>query len=221
MTRPAHGATGAVIAHRLREDILSGTYAPGERIRQNELAELFDASRLPVRDALRMLESEGLINLVANTGAWVSQLSLAECEEIYQIRERVEPLLLRYAAPHLDDEMLDRLQELALQMEGSSDVEDFLRRDREFHLLSYSVAETGMLGDLVHRLWNTTQHYRRAFALQLDRHSWRVVHDEHHMITTALCEDDIDGAERVLEGHIRGTRRELERHPEIFQTFQT
>ena len=56
---------------------------------------------LPVREALRMLEAEGLVTLVANTGAWVSRLSLAECVEIYQIRERIEPLLLRYAIPHL------------------------------------------------------------------------------------------------------------------------
>lgn len=116
--------------------------------------------------------------------------------------------------------MLARLEELAASMESSSDVEEFLRRDREFHLLSYSVAETGVLGDLVHRLWNTTQHYRRAFAIQLNSHSWRVVHDEHHMLTTALREDDIVGAEGVLEAHIRRTRCELERHPGIFHIVQ-
>lgn len=213
-----HGTTSVRVAEALRAEILNGVLLPGTRIRQEEVAARLGASRVPVREALRILEADGLVTLVANTGAWVAQLSLAECEEIYQIRERVEPLLLRYAAPHLGDDLLDRLEELAIHMEASNDVEDFLRRDREFHLLSYSTAETGMLGDLVHRMWNTTQHYRRAFALQLDRHSWRVVHDEHHMLTTALREDDIAGAERVAEGHIRRTRRQLSRHPEIFQT---
>jgi len=209
------------VADALRADILGGAMPPGTRIRQEEVAARLGASRVPVREALRILEADGLVTLVANTGAWVAQLSLAECEEVYQIRERVEPLLLRYAAPRLDDDLLGRLEDLATCMEASTDVEEFLRRDREFHLLPYSVADTSVLGDLVHRLWNTTQHYRRAFAVRLDRRSRRVVHDEHHMILTALRDGDVTGAERVLEGHIRRTRRELSRHPEIFQTFES
>ncbi|GAB7003460.1 hypothetical protein JCM18899A_09310 [Nocardioides sp. AN3] len=81
---------------------------------------------------------------------------------------------------------------------------------------SYSAAQTALLGDLVDRLWNTTQHYRRAFATGLDDRSRRVIHDEHHLITSSLRADDVTGAEQALEGHIRRTRRELARHPEIF-----
>ncbi|MGY1814787.1 GntR family transcriptional regulator [Blastococcus sp. SYSU D00820] len=213
-----HGTTSMRVADALRTDILGGVLPPGTRIRQEEVAARLGASRVPVREALRILEADGLVTLVANTGAWVARLSLAECEEVYQIRERVEPLLLRYAAPHHSDDQLRELEELAVRMEGSADVEEFLRRDREFHLLSYRAAETAVLSDLVHRLWNTTQHYRRAFATRMDRRSRRVVHDEHHMITTALRDGDVTGAERVLEGHIRRTRRELARHPEIFTT---
>ena len=69
---PAHGAAGARIAAELREAILTGEYAPGARIRQEDLAGRHGASRVPVREALRMLEAEGLVTLVANTGAWVS-----------------------------------------------------------------------------------------------------------------------------------------------------
>src|SRR4051794_18101373 len=88
-----HGGAGTRIASELREAILTGEYAPGDRVRQEDLADRHGASRVPVREALRMLESEGLVTLVANTGAWVSRVSLAECEEIYRIRERIEPLL--------------------------------------------------------------------------------------------------------------------------------
>jgi DNA-binding GntR family transcriptional regulator len=206
------------VAETLRDEILHGRMLPGERIRQEEIAARLGASRVPVREALRILEADGLVTLVANTGAWVAQLSLDECEEIYQIRERVEPLLLRYAAPQLREEDLQALEDLCVQMEASSDLEEFLRLDRDFHLLTYSTAVTGILGDLVDRLWNTTQHYRRAFTISLDSASRRVVHDEHHMITSALREHDIAGAERVLEGHIRRTRRRLMQHPEAFQT---
>jgi DNA-binding GntR family transcriptional regulator len=221
MTTTADGTNrtmSARVARVLREEILRGLMPPGARIGQEEIAARLGVSRVPVREALRILEADGLVTLVANTGAWVAQLSLDECEEIYQIRERVEPLLLRYAAPHLGEEELRGLEELAVRMEASADLEEFLRLDREFHLLSYSTAETGVLADLVHRLWNTTQHYRRAFSISVDGRSRRVVHDEHHMIIAALRDGDVEGAERVLEGHIRRTRRHLSQHPEVFDS---
>jgi DNA-binding GntR family transcriptional regulator len=210
------GVTGARIAAELRAAILTGEYAPGARIRQEVLAARYGASRVPVREALRILEADGLVTLVANTGAWVARLSLAECEEMYRIREKLEPLLMATSMPALKDETVRRLQELAREMEDGGDVEAFLRLDREFHLLSYSGAETTLLGDLVHRLWNTTQHYRRAYTLLLDESSNRIVHDEHHLLVTAILNRDTADAERVLVGHIRRTRLQLELHPELF-----
>lgn len=163
----AYGTTSRRVADALRAEILSGRMVPGARIRQEEIADELGASRVPVREALRILEADGLVTLVANTGAWVAELSDAECREIYHIRERVEPLLLRFAAGGLGEAQIAELEDLARRMEESLDVEEFLRLDREFHLLSYRPAETRMLGDLVARLWNTTQHYRRAFAQRL------------------------------------------------------
>lgn len=210
-----HGAAGVRIADDLRSAILSGRYAPGARIRQEDLADQHGASRLPVREALRMLEGEGLVTLVANTGAWVTSLSLADCEEMYQIRERIEPLLLRYNVPLLSEAQIDHLEQLALQMEEGDDVERFLELDREFHLGSYSAAKTSLLEDTVQQLWNRTQHYRRAF-MQVFRPSDRSVHHEHHLLVAALRRRDLDESERVLASHIRRTRKELARHPEIF-----
>lgn len=210
------GATGDRIATSLREAILSGEYAPGARIRQEDIAEEFGASRLPVREALRVLESDGLVTLVANTGAWVSHLSLDECQEMYQIRERIEPLLLGYSLPGLTDETLARLAALADEMQAGADLETFLHLDREFHLLSYAGASTAILGDTVQRLWNSTQHYRRAFTLLAGPEGNRAVHYEHQLLVGALKRGDSVDAERVLSGHIRRTRLELLHHPDIF-----
>jgi DNA-binding GntR family transcriptional regulator len=217
LTLPVHGAAGARIASELREAILTGEHAPGTRIRQEDLAGKHGASRLPVREALRMLEAEGLVTLVANTGAWVSQLSLAECEEMYQIRERIEPLLLRFNIPLLPEESIDHLELLADAMERSDDVEQFLRLDREFHLSCYTAAQTSLLGDTVLRLWNRTQHYRRAFTRVFRSEGDRSVHYEHQLMVSAIRRRDIDEAERVLAGHIRRTRLELARHPDVFE----
>jgi DNA-binding GntR family transcriptional regulator len=164
-----------------------------------------------------MLEAEGLVTLVANTGAWVSSLSLAECEEMYQVRERLEPLLLRYNVPLLDDATIDTLEQLATEMELSTDVEQFLVLDREFHLSCYGAAETTMLGDTVLRLWNRTQHYRRAFTRMFRSEGDPSVHYEHHLIASAIRRRDIEEAELLLSGHIRRTRLELARHPEVFE----
>jgi DNA-binding GntR family transcriptional regulator len=211
------GAAGARIAAELRDAILAGEYEPGARVRQEDLAGRHGASRVPVREALRMLEAEGLVTLVANTGAWVSTVSLTECEEMYQMRERIEPLLLRYNIPLLSDAQIGELETLAMAMEHTDDVERFLVLDREFHLACYTAAETTVLGDTVLRLWNRTQHYRRAYTRLFRSEGDRSVHHEHHLLVSAIRRRDLDEAERVLAGHIRRTRLELARHPDVFE----
>jgi len=208
--------SGSRIAETLRVEILSGALTPGQRLRQEDIAERFGASRQPVRDALRLLEGEGLVTLVANSGAWVSKLSEKECAEAYQIRERLEPLLLSASLPHLTDAKIARLTALVAEIEQSNDLESFLRLDREFHLLSYSGAAPGMLSEMVERLWNTTQHYRRAFRTVVEPASSNITNFEHRLILDAIVRKDSNQAERALEGHIRRTRIELAEHKEIF-----
>ncbi len=214
----AHGAAGARVAAELRDAILAGEYRPGTRIRQEDVAERHGASRVPAREALRLLEAEGLVTVVANTGAWVASLNLRECEEIYQVRERLEPLLLRYNVPLLEETGIDRLEQLATEMENSSGIEAFLRLDREFHLSCYTAADTTMIGDTVLRLWNRTQPYRRAYTSVFRSEGDRSAHHEHHLLVSAIRRRDADEAEQVLALHIRRTRLELARHPEIFDT---
>jgi DNA-binding GntR family transcriptional regulator len=204
------------IANSLKNEILAGLYPPGARIRQEEIAAQFGASRSPVREALLILESEGLINLIAHTGAWVADLSLEECEEMYQLRERIEPLMIRLSIPTIDEKTIAKLTELTVAMEKNKDVEEFLRLDREFHLLTYSGADTLLIGDMVNRLWNTTQHYRRAYSQLLAADSFKPAHVEHFLILEAVKKRDAEAAERILYGHIRRTRLELSAHPDLF-----
>jgi DNA-binding GntR family transcriptional regulator len=191
--------------------------APGERIVQEDLALRFGASRQPVRDALRLLEGDGLVTLKANSGAWVSKLSESECDEAYLVRERLEPLLLSQSIPNLTDAQLARLTQLVTEIEKTTDIESFLRLDREFHLLSYAGAQDGMLSEFVERIWNTTQHYRRAFAKLNDFANSEVTHMEHKLILDGILRKDSPQAESALEGHIRRTRVTLSQHKELFK----
>jgi DNA-binding GntR family transcriptional regulator len=205
------------IADSLRTAILDGSYRPGERIRQEDVAARSGASRIPVREALRMLAAEGLVTLVANSGAWVTKLTMAECAEMYLIRERLEPLLLRTSMPQLEEAAIGRLGELTQAMEAAgTDVDAFLRADREFHLSSYAGATAGETWQIIHRMWNTTQHYRREFTQRAAQSGLGVTHLEHRLLLDCVRRQDADDAERVLVTHIRRTRLELAKHPEIF-----
>lgn len=213
-----HGIASHRIADALRAAILDGRYRPGDRIRQEDVAARSGASRIPVREALRLLQAEGLVTLVANSGAWVARLTLAECAELYQIRERLEPLLLRASLAGLDGAALDRMAALAGEMErAGGDVDAFLRADREFHHVSYAAAAAGETAQIIGRMWNSTQHYRREFTkLASRRAALDATHLEHRLLVDCLRRQDADDAERVLVMHIRRTRTELSRHPEIF-----
>ena len=210
-------ATSARVAGYLRDAILSGEIAPGERIRQEDVAARFGTSRLPVREALRMLEAEGLTEHEQNKGARVPHLQQHEVDVIYQMRERLEPLALTESLRLLDTATLDRLELVQREIEANQDVDAFLALDREFHLLTYSGCPIEQVTSIVTRLWNSTQHDRRAFvALGGQERRW-VINAEHRLLLDAVVRGDAVDAERYLSGHIRRTRIELAKHPEIFR----
>lgn len=204
------------IAAHLREAILSGEIAPGERIRQEEVAERLGTSRLPVREALRMLEAEGLTEHTANKGARVPALDRHELDVLYQMRERLEPLALTESIPNLSAREIHELEALADRIAADTDLTEFLVLDRAFHLGSYAGCGTEHLVATVTRMWNSTQPYRRMFmSLGGPDRRWIVDH-EHRLILDAIKRADSVDAERFLSGHIRRTRIELDQHPELF-----
>lgn len=215
---PAHGRTGGTIAAALRQEILNGGFKPGERIRQDNLAKRYGSSRQPVREALKILDAEGLVRLVANAGAWVSSLSLEECQELYRVRERLEPLLLEMNVPLISETTIQRLRALATGMEETHSIERFLKLDREFHFTALSEAKTRMLTTTVRTLWNQTHHYRREVTNLIFAHSDRSVHFDHHLLVNAIARRDAFEASQLLELHIRRTRRQLTNHPGIFDS---
>jgi DNA-binding GntR family transcriptional regulator len=204
------------VADHLRSAILGGRIGPGERVRQEDIAQQLGASRLPVREALQMLAAEGLVEHEPNKGARVPWLSMHEVDVMYRMREQLEPLALAESLPGLEAADFVRLGEIQDEIEAGVEVERFLELDREFHLRTYSACAIDQLTTTVTRLWNSTQYYRRLF-MQLTGPSRRwVVNAEHRLLLDAVeRRDEIDSG-RFLAGHIRRTRTELGRHPEVF-----
>jgi DNA-binding GntR family transcriptional regulator len=212
------GAASARVASYLRDLILRDVLKPGDRIRQEYIAERLGASRLPVREALRMLEAEGLTEHEPHKGARVPRLSMHELDVIYRMRERLEPVALSESLPQLDENDLDRLEDLQHQIERNADLDAFLELDRAFHLSTYSGCHIDPLNAIVTRLWNSTQHYRRAYVALGGADRMWVVNSEHRLLLDAVVRRDSPDAERFLEGHIRRTRIELGHHPAVFGT---
>lgn len=194
------------VADILAERILSGQLRPGTRIKQDELAAELNMSRIPVRDALRILETRGLVSLRANAGARVSSLTARDMEISYQIRERLEPMLLEESIPNLTADDIDEMREILTELVKVEDVEQFLPLDRAFHWASYRRHNAPQLAQIVERLWDTTQSYRRAYAKLSLKNGGNILRIEHELLFGAIERREIETAQATLVMHIRRTR---------------
>jgi DNA-binding GntR family transcriptional regulator len=132
------------------------------------------------------------------------------------MREQLEQLAISESIPNLTDTDVRRLEEVQTRIEANDDVATFLELDREFHLASYTGCRIDQLTGSVVRLWNSTAHHRREFVTLTGPGRRWVINAEHRLLLDAISRRDAVDAERFLAGHIRRTRIELERHPEIF-----
>jgi DNA-binding GntR family transcriptional regulator len=208
---------GQAVARVLRDSILDGRLRPGTPIRQEALAKRLGTSRIPVREALRQLESEGLLTLVPHSGARVARLDIAEHIEVYRIREALEPMAIAESATRLSDAQLAELHRLAALIEASqANPQLWIRHDRTFHLATYAAAPFPRLLRMIDDFWNSTQHYRRAHLSTFTPQTFEIIHLEHRLILEALDRRDPVDAEQRDRSHIRRTRLDLTAHAELF-----
>lgn len=214
------GVASQRVADILAERILSGALPPGARIKQDELADELATSRIPVRDALRILEARGLVTMRANAGARVTSLTRRDLEVSYEIRERIEPLLLADSVPHLTDADLADLRAVMERNERTSDIDEAIALGREFHWITYRRHSTPLLAQIVERVWDTTQSYRRAYmklamgnAVPGAKGEGGRTHDlEHQLLYDAIAKREVETAQAALVMHIRRTRTGLVRY---------
>ncbi|MEU6039851.1 GntR family transcriptional regulator [Actinomadura sp. NPDC047616] len=186
----------------LRRAITTGRLRPGAPIRQDALAEELGVSRVPLREALKTLQGEGLVSYRAHRGYFVEELSLDDLREVYRIRELLEAEAVRQAVAHLTDDDLDVLEKAQREVERASaaaDVLDMAAANRTFHMTLYECARMPRLTRMIASLWDATDAYRSIYYG--DDHNRRRVIDEHRAALDALRARDPDRAIDILDVH--------------------
>jgi DNA-binding GntR family transcriptional regulator len=205
-----HRTLSALIVDQLRQSILAGEHAAGVQLRQDALAEAFGVSRIPVREALFQLEAEGLVRIVPHKGAIVSELSLDEINDVFDLRGILEPRLLAHSGPLLEAADFDRLNEIQTRFSYSiatRNIREWGEINAEFHLALYSRAPQPRTQSIVASLLQTSDRYTRV---QLSNSAAMDAAAIEHAQLIALChENKTEEACLFLCKHIETVKNDL------------
>lgn len=176
----------AIVQDRIRDAILNGDLAAGSRIDQAQLAADLSVSLVPVREALKKLEAEGFVQIVPRRGAFVTQTSLDDMEELYLARTILEGQAAYHAAESLTDEDLAMLKSLNAEMKEaleSHNLSRFMECNRRFHFIIYDAARNRYLSNMIASLWELAERYRFRYVYLTDQAP--IIQEEHQKILDA------------------------------------
>jgi len=199
-----------VIANDLRERILSGELAEGEAIRQETLAAEYQVSRMPIREALKRLTAEGLVQWAKNRGGSVAKHSLSEIGEIFDLRILIEVDLFRRSIPNLSAGDIARCDGILAQMEASFDENDpgsWGALNHSFHMSLCAAAQRGLTNELLERINLQSDRYVRMHLSVLQQRE--PAKTEHRALLDLARKGAVDEACMLLEAHIRRTKEQL------------
>lgn len=191
--------TVELVLDELRGRILSGQIAPGTPLRQEALAEELGVSRIPLREAMRILSSEGLVDLQPHRGAFVSQLSKDEVLEFFDIRMRLEPWLLHEAALRVSDSELDRAEAIVARMD-TADAKEWGRLNWQLHELLYLPAGKPAALGIIRGIHEKSERYLRFQVVNAPIR--QQAHEEHVQLIELCRHRQAAKAQEVLEKHI-------------------
>ena len=194
-------AQEAVLAE-VRRAIVTGELKPGEQVLQDALSERFGVSRVPLREALKILEGEGQVVYQPHRGYFVAELDVADLREVYRIRDLLESEAVRVAVPHITPEDLERLVDAASDVDAAAATDDLLamtEANRRFHFTLIEASGMPRIARLVRILWDATDAYRSLYYS--DEVHRTHVHDEHSAVVEAVRRGDAEAAVALLRTH--------------------
>jgi DNA-binding GntR family transcriptional regulator len=188
------------VANVLREAIADGSLADGTALRQDDLALRFGFSRMPIRDALRQLEAEGIVQIHPTKGAQVARMDATEIREIFALRDLLESQALNLSVPTLGSEKLDEAAQVLARIDAEPDVARWGALNRTFHLALYSACGNARLLALIEAHHNAADRYVRMLLSSLDYRG--VSQAEHRELLAACRKRDTAEAVRLLKKHL-------------------
>ncbi len=194
----------AAVAEMLRREILSGQMSPQTRLLQSEVAERFETSTTPVREALRQLVAEGLLDGDPHRGVTVHQISLEELEEIYEIRLRLEPLAMEATVTNVTSADLAEAERLLDGMEAENDPAVWTGLNAQFHALMAEAAHRPRLAAILTNLRNLSAMYI-VRSIQGLPERITAGNDEHRELVAAVKDKDVTRAQEIELAHLRHT----------------
>jgi DNA-binding GntR family transcriptional regulator len=203
-SRRRQGTAPETIAAALRAEIMSGETRPGTLLRQEEIAARFAMSRIPVRDALRLLEAEGLVTIATNRGAQVTQLSRDEVAEIHHLRILLESNCLSIAIPRMSDADVERIDRIRQRAEIDAATPEWNDGDWAFHEALYRPSGHDRQIEMIRSLRTTSDFYAAAHrALPKQRKRWLA---DHRVIVAACRARRVADAVSALTAHLTAAR---------------
>ncbi len=199
------------LAALIRQAIFTGDLASGSKIPQDDLAEEFGVSRMPIREALVILNYEGLVILEPRRGAWVAPLTLATVDESYTMRCWAESAAVKLSVPHLSDEDLRQIQEILTALESAqarNDPEAFVHTNRAFHARIRFRCPWPKLAQLVDTLWNGFPPLTPQFVTNQMSEDY----EEHRRLMDAAVARDGQKASAVMTNHITRSWQSAREH---------
>ncbi|MET1069148.1 MAG: GntR family transcriptional regulator [Pseudomonas prosekii] len=196
---PAHLAR-AVIEETLRSAILDGRLPCGTALRQQDLADLFGVSRMPVREALRQLEAQALLNVIAHKGAVVAPLVQGDAAETYELRILLESEALRRSIPLLTNADIELAAGYIEEMETQNDYSEIGRLNRLFHMTLYSKAPNRRLLRLIEDGLNEEERFLRFNLEKMGL--GKLSQEDHRDLLRAVEDGDIERSVKLLTQHL-------------------
>ena len=198
------------VFNKIREDILSGKYSQNEELKETSIGSELGVSRTPVREALRQLELEGLVNIIPNKGAYVNAISEKDIHDIYIIRSYLEGLCARWACEHITQEQIDELEEIVYLSEFHAKKEhheQIVELDNKFHQLIYDASDSKILNHVLSDFHHYVQRIRKI-TLSSDNRAANS-NKEHTAILDAIRQRDCEKAEFLAHEHIMNTIKNI------------
>ncbi len=192
----------AYVLAELRKSIATGGLPPGRQVRQDAFAEELSVSRVPIREALKILEGEGLVSYEPHRGYFVTKLSLGDLREVYRIRELLEAEAITEGTPKLSGADIERLTDLSGDIERCAVAEDIAgmtTANRQFHFTLFGASAMPRLIRLLRVLWDATDAYRSLYYTEPGNRD-RVC-AEHTAMIAAARSGDADAVVRLAATH--------------------